>query len=1339
MTDRWMLNRAGIVNVYQYGQETLHFGGGRLLLRGVNGSGKSTAMNMLLPFLLDGDTRRIDAAGEQAGVLKAWMLSGRSDAQPIGYLWLELARGEESLTFGCGIKANRAADSVTTWWWITSRRPDIDLFLVEDKHPLSLEALRATLEPDPVFRQEQRNLYRHEVRSRLFGGADIDQHIRLLHIVRNPRVGDRIDVELPGHLYDALPQLSEAALLDAAQPLDDLEEHRRNVEELTHTAQTLDALGTVYAAYARAEVRRRAAEAREVVAQAEGTRRAAAEARRRAAEAAEALGEVTQRVERLTNEERRLNIELDSLKDSPAYAEGRQLEELRQLVRTTAQKVELCARLADERTTALGEARSTLEGAAQSAQDDRRMVEERLRDLAGLVILAGLPLSAPDVPTLSTTVIDADALLTAPALALSDAGTRKRLEELRAAGIHRRSDLDEVRQELDAVDAAERRLVHCTETLEAATAEAERKRTVLTGLRQALDEALTAWRAALLAWVERLDGHRTASGLSKVATPDLGADLVGRRDTVAEALRQGAEESLSYHLEVVAALEAVRRAEQDTVDEREEALAALNAIVVPAPPSLRWQRADRGVVLAELVDFKEELDPADRVGIEAAMEAAGLLGAEVTAAGSLQLAEGGLVVRAGPAAEQPLSQLLVAAGAPGTDVDPGAVTRLLDTISIAPDQLDAAGMPTVVTVDGEFRIGVLRGRHQKNEAEHIGLTARRAALERQRGEARERFEQARVRLAATEAALVAGRERVAEARAIRAALPSSRALGQALLAADSAEQELAAARQVATERQRDRDLADEAHAEAVDKSRRIAANLGLPTDPTGLSQIERAVNDVSAMTHGVGDALTAWGREVAHWMEAAQRWRESDAQRNRAVHDLAAARGEYEPLASRLATIEDSIGVAYAEIVRNVEFCERELGRIQSELRQARANQLTSNTDHVNALAGADELGRATEGAARRCVDLLAQLRRAFAVPGLLAAATDASAAIRLPVEESPAGLRALAAAVEAHVAAPPRSELTADSVRQSLRQRRDALGAGWDAEDRQADETLPLAIEINGPQGRFPLAEAIEVVGTRLKELTSLLSSEQDSALRNLLQGLVAREVAEKLHAASDLIARMNRRLDSITTAHGIGVILRWRRRDGLDPELATMVELLARPPDLRTTEQDGALRDALSSRLDQARRDEPDAPFRELIAQVLDYRSWHEITVLLRRPGRADERLTRRTALSEGEKKIVSYLPLFAAVAASCDSLAETAPGIPRFLLLDDAFAKVSEDNHPKLFGLLVELDLDFIATSERLWGTHRTVPELAITEVIRDAALGVIVLEHSRWDGTTRSPSV
>src|SRR5690606_18481519 len=95
-----------------------------------------------------------------------------------------------------------------------------------------------------------------------YGGADLDQHIRLLHVVRNPRVGDRIDLDLPTYLEDALPQLSETALDDAAQPLEDLEEHRRNVEDLTRTVTALDALDAVYRGYARAELHRRAGEAR---------------------------------------------------------------------------------------------------------------------------------------------------------------------------------------------------------------------------------------------------------------------------------------------------------------------------------------------------------------------------------------------------------------------------------------------------------------------------------------------------------------------------------------------------------------------------------------------------------------------------------------------------------------------------------------------------------------------------------------------------------------------------------------------------------------------------------------------------------------------------------------------------------------------------------------------------------------------------------------------------------------------------------------------------------------------------------------------------------------------
>ena len=263
---------------------------------------------------------------------------------------------------------------------------------------------------------------------------------------------------------------------------------------------------------------------------------------------------------------------------------------------------------------------------------------------------------------------------------------------------------------------------------------------------------------------------------------------------------------------------------------------------------------------------------------------------------------------------------------------------------------------------------------------------------------------------------------------------------------------------------------------------------------------------------------------------------------------------------------------------------------------------------------------------------------------------------------------------------------------------------------------------------------------------MVALLDHKQSEALRELLQGLIAREIAERVHGAARLVERMNERLGAVKTAHDVGVRLRWRRSGELDPATNSMIDLLTTLPDLRTEDDESELRRALSDHLQEARTLEPDMPYRQLISEALDYKQWHDMAVIVQRPGDKERRLSRNTPLSEGEKKLVTYLPLFAAVAASCDSIGEQAgasdrdgPAVARFVVLDDAFAKVSEDNHAKLFGLLVELDLDLIATSERLWGTHATVPELAITEVVRDARLGAILLEHYRWDGATleRSP--
>jgi uncharacterized protein YPO0396 len=178
----------------------------------------------------------------------------------------------------------------------------------------------------------------------------------------------------------------------------------------------------------------------------------------------------------------------------------------------------------------------------------------------------------------------------------------------------------------------------------------------------------------------------------------------------------------------------------------------------------------------------------------------------------------------------------------------------------------------------------------------------------------------------------------------------------------------------------------------------------------------------------------------------------------------------------------------------------------------------------------------------------------------------------------------------------------------------------------------------------------------------------------------------------------------------------------------------LLAQPVSALIPEERAKLRDVLHRLIEASRVERPELSYGEHLAAALDYRTWSEFTIRYTRPEKPGqwERLHRRSALSQGEQKVLCYLPLFAAAAAHFTSLAGAAPHAPRLVLLDDAFPKIDVRTHPLLFGLLVQLDLDFVITSERLWGDHQTVPSLAIYEALRDPSQRGIAQYEYRWDG-------
>ncbi len=258
-SDRFRLTRGGILNVWQYDNQVFDFGGGRLLLRGTNGAGKSKTLEMLLPFVIDGDKSRITASGRHHTSLLWLMLDGYAGQSRTGYLWLEFQRtteggATETVTCGIGLRASESARAATTWFFTSPRRVGIDLHLSDAAGPLTMQRLRAEVEPDGhFFDSNKTRQYREHVGQLLFG-LPLDQYedlLRLLYWLRQPQVGEDIDPRrLAEQLVQALPQLDEAAIRTAGDTFDQLEDFGEQIDRQERSAAAISAFLETYRSHA---------------------------------------------------------------------------------------------------------------------------------------------------------------------------------------------------------------------------------------------------------------------------------------------------------------------------------------------------------------------------------------------------------------------------------------------------------------------------------------------------------------------------------------------------------------------------------------------------------------------------------------------------------------------------------------------------------------------------------------------------------------------------------------------------------------------------------------------------------------------------------------------------------------------------------------------------------------------------------------------------------------------------------------------------------------------------------------------------------------------------------
>ncbi|WKD31780.1 TIGR02680 family protein [Streptomyces xanthophaeus] len=1385
---RFRLHRAGILNVWQYDEQEFDLGDGRLLLRGKNGAGKSKALEMLLPYLLDGDSRALDATGTGRTSLVWLMLDGFEQTNRLGYLWVEFRMttedgGDRYLTLGAAVRASKSTKKAVPVFFVTPLRVGEDFRLVEAGRPLPVDRLKEAVGAENVTDRSVQ--HRSRVARELFGITDTTRYrnlTQLLHRLRRPTVGDRIESGgVASLLSETLPGLDDDVVEKVARNLHDLDAVREELGRLERTDRALRTFLGIYRGYLSGVLLRAAGKVDEELDALARRRLQAGDAAKRTGALKGQEAEAEARLSALREEEQAARTELDALRASSAY---RSLEELSER-RTTVAALDTAAGTS---FAALTKAHDTEAGAADRLAEGIGQLGERLgelgtdhRELVVQAEKAGLPtghlgetvglpradvagasaaeLTAPDaevriVRHRRVTAVDATAAESALRSwqgQLEDAGTvvkhrTRRVQEV--AGLVARAV--DARGRAAAADAEHERL----------EGEAEDAAGRLEGHREKVAEESAGYLRQVEAWLERLravagpdcpplDAVRATvacetSPQAPFAERVLPPDIDGQAKRTALTVLEPYGARLTERRDTLALRVARLTEERDLLSgEKEE----WERRTDPEPPAPYHRTAERdpgtGAPFYRLVDFHDDLSPADRAGLEAALEASGVLDAWVTWDGALLdpltrdvLLQPGAVLPEGPT----LAAALRPAAQPDTGIAPERVQHLLSAVALAPAREATAAC--AVFHDGSWRLGPLRGRHAKDGAEYVGAAVRAGTRRRKIAELEVRWEEAQ-KLLSDHRGQLDGLDAVRRGLAsAERDFPRPQSLTRAWHELDSGERDL---RTVTARAAKAARLAEEARTRAVaarGEAEATATAHDLPTDADALDRVRTAL---ATLLDGIGRMCRAI-RGVADGLD---RHRADRTRYERAHHDrLEAAEGyglrlgELRRAQQDLLTREEAIGSSEEEILAREEEAKQRVAAATGALPGARRGHDDLRDRRIRA---EEDEKRSRELLLDRQAAVIAAgstLRGAVGRPEVVrGAALDRSSLPALLLDDPGAdvrdrirSLRELADAVRGGLDRSGK-EVSDSTLLGGHTALRDQLAGGYDA---QLEELAGIKIcRLVDDHGPHDVAVVGERIADRAAEARGRLTERESEVFQRFLAGELGDHLSTQVVTAAGLVSALNDTLRTVRTSHGLGVELQWKLDDDVDADVRAAVELLRSPSILRTREQGEQLREVLQRRIEEARRADPSAGYAAHLRTALDYRDWfrfHTFVVEDAAPGRR-RRLTGRTGLSQGEQRVLSYLVLFAAAAAHFTTLGESAPHAPRLILLDDAFAKVDEPTHGRLGRILVDLDLDFVLTSERLMGNWPEVPSLHIYECLRDPhARGVATL-HYTWNGRHR----
>lgn len=1324
-TERWQPLRLGLVDLFYYDDEQFWFHDGRLLLRGNNGTGKSKVLALTLPFLLDGSIapRRVEPDADPKKRMEWNLLLGgaHSSSERTGYSWIEFGRvdadgTEHFTTLGIGLKAAAGRGIVKQWWFTTDRRIG-DLRLMDENRTVLTDArLRDALAESGQVHPSQA-AYRRAIDERLFrlGEERYAALIDLLIQLRQPQLSKRPDEgALSAALTEALAPLDQAVVADVAESFRSLEEERAGIADSRDTLKAAEDFLKLYRGYARVAARRHTTGVRVANSSFEHAGRNLRTAEDELTAARENETRLERTKQKAGERQGALQGHEKALRESPEMRDAARLEQA-EIAAADGERAAEGAAVEAERALLRARRDDTAAADAAHRHDDTLAAAAQHQETAArLAVKAGL---AADHPSISG----------------DEGAARQALARRREQILHVRRLAERVR----AMEDESARARSALDTAEAAgAARAEQVRSVAA----ALEDAITGYG----------DRVRDYLGGLSVVVPASGPDELARAaEDWARALDGESPVPVEIETAASAELEDLGRRKVATENERDRLyaqlgelrseIAGLEAGRDREPPAMPGREPSArvgapGAPLWRLTDFADGVAEADRAGIEAALQSAGLLDAWIFPDGTLSVDGDVVLGPGGPVvpAETSLATLLVPAVSPDDGVPAAVAADVLARVGLG----DGSGAALWVDAAGRWGAGPARGSWAKERPEYVGAGAREVT--RRRTLDRLGAEEAEVSstLERTGALLYELARAAAEVVAERAGYPAAteRDLSASHERVAAADRELELARSAVVQAKEVWERTTAAADDAARELREAAAELGTGTTPVALEAALVAVGTYS-------EALVEW-RTAAQRVADARSARDAAVERAAESNTMRTERDEAARATSTVAVtqrahadaLRATVGASVSELERRLGEITASLAAVEADLTRIGGEQLATAGRRGTLEEKVRELGTRREEAATERERVVGELRD-FAGTGLLRVALPG---LEIPDPE---------ARVEWHVTA-------ALVFSRAAEQELDGVEETDDAWSRAQQRTSTAAQELSTQMSRHGHTSFLEprgeVVVARVRYLSEeldidrlamrlsedleqrerLLSAREREILENHLVNEVAGELHQLLLSAEAQIDRMNTELADRKTSTGMQLRVRWRESSDGPAGLAAARDLMVRSDATWTPVDRSAIGEFLQARIAEVRQADPTGGWAEHLEQALDYRHWHSFAIERWQNG---QWRSATGPASGGERVLAMSVPLFAAASSHYNT---ASPHAPRLILLDEAFAGVDDDSRAKSLGLLATFDLDVVMTSEREWGCYPQVPGLAIAQLSRVEGVDAVGVTRWKWNGARRT---